>query len=137
MRFEDFDRQLDQHKSEIPPGFVRCSDNRNADGKLMVDETFSTQGGCMPWFPGHPEFPTPESVLEEFDKPEELMVIRTGVGYGIVRKTHLPHLRRRERIANQVLEEHGILSLEGISVLDIKEAMELRREIEERMERDE
>ena len=72
--------------------------------------------------------------LAQFDKPEELEIIRNVVGATIVHKRDVPYLRRRERVVAQVLVEAGISDPSEVGDLPMDRILQLREEIQKRLQ---
>lgn len=136
--FEQFVEGLAEMDEEFrKPVLVTDPGLRDANGKLPVDVVFSQPGTAMPWFSGSDQFPTPEDLRQDFDKPDELEVIKDPhLGYHIVRKSHLSHIKRRGEVVTQVLAKYGI-AIEDVEKLPMQRILELRQEIQDAMEKSE
>ena len=117
-----------EHASEIR----KAMDASLAAGeveKMSVDEAFSAPGTCFPILPGQ----SPEDLLQEFDRPDELQLVEEYGIQSIVRKSDLPYLQQRLRAAEQVLAEEGIsLDRKTVENLGWKEILALREKIQKR-----
>lgn len=101
-------------------------------GKFSVDEVFKQQGTAFAVMPGQ----DPEVQLALFDKPEELEIIRNVVGATIVHKRDVPYLRRREQVVAQVLIVAGISDPSQVADLPMDRILQLREEIQRRLQED-
>ena len=96
-------------------------------GKYSVDETFSEVGTVFMV----PNGEQPQKFINRFDKPEELIVTKNPVGVTVVQhRDDLLHIKKREEIVLQVCKERGI----DIDKIDFVDVMELRQEIQRRMD---
>lgn len=105
---------------------------RGEDGKLRSDSL--SRGGCLPFIPTA-EFPTVQSLLDAFDKPDDLVAVTVpGAGkmIAIVRKDQLSKLHQREAVVEQVLAERG-LTVDMIADQPMEKVLELRAEIQRRL----
>jgi hypothetical protein len=105
---------------------------RNADGKLQVDIVFAKPGVAMPFFK-MPPFEKPEDLQNDFDKPEELMFVKSGGMLTLIHKRDLEYVQKREKVAHEVLEEYGIISFEQMGDISMDKLKEMRQKIEERV----
>lgn len=117
------------------PGFFQVTDPalRDENGKLPVDKVFASPGTSLAFFK-HPPFETPEDLMNDFDKPDELMSYRPGGlgGIFIIRKSHLGWITQREEIVDDVLKKHGYTQ-ENMDMAPMPTIMQMRREIQDRM----
>jgi hypothetical protein len=104
---------------------------RDENGKLPVDKIFASPGTSFPFFKA-PPFETPEDLMNDFDKPEELMVYRPGGipgGMFIIRKSHLGWIQQRESVVDRVLQSHGYTQ-ENMHTAPWATIMAMRKEIQ-------
>lgn len=99
-------------------------------GKYITDKIFSSPGTGFIVPPGK----DPQNLLNRFDHPEKLIVIRGPFGYIVQRKDHLSYLKRRAEMIMQICKEQNI-DLNDIGKLSFSDVLDMRREIEKRMDK--
>lgn len=98
-------------------------------GKYVVDDIFSSPGIGFMVPPGK----DPQEILNQFDQPEKLTVIKSLYGYVVQHIDHLSYTERRSKIVMQILNEKGI-DLNDIGKIGFDDIIKMREEIQKRME---
>lgn len=133
--FELFQQVQETTHGELPDDFIKATDPRmrDANGKLQVSLLFQEPGTSFPFFK-HPPFETPEDLINDFDKPEELIAVRPGGvgGIFIMKKSHLKWLELREKVVDRVMKRYG-LTQETLHEADWDVIMRMRLEIQREM----
>lgn len=98
-------------------------------GKYIVNDIFSSPGIV---FMVPPE-KNPQELLDQFDYPEKLSIVKSPIGYVIQHKDHLSYTEKRANIVMQILSEKHI-DMNDVSKLSFDEVLKMREEIQKRME---
>lgn len=112
--------------------------------KFTYEESFAEPGTVMPILPTklHPirseeEWrQRAEEMRAQFDEPDKIEIHQSPDGaYSLVAKRDLERLAEREKVAKEVLKEHGIdaLTAEVVDKLSMEKVLELRAEIDKRL----
>lgn len=102
------------------------------EAKYSVDNIFSNPGTSF--FVGNQD---PVRVLNQFDKPEHLMLQELpGGGIAIVLRKDVFYLKRRQKIVEEILAEKGISLADPntIANLSFEEILAIRKEAQERLQ---
>ncbi len=97
--------------------------------KMQVAEVFAEPGAVFPVLPGGHDA---ETILEEFDHPEELVVMQDLGMQTICHRRDIPYLEQRRRVALAVLREEGI-DLAEVGNLGIDRILALNEKITQRL----
>lgn len=95
---------------------------------LQVDAVFAKRGSGMPVLPGGPDA---ETLRQQFDRPEEVMIATNPLGgTALHHQRDSAYLAFRERVAMAILQGHGIEDSAGLASISVERILELRKEIE-------